>query len=152
MSNCIMFTRVPDFCCSVSPSNVVIGSNCYFITGADTWANTQSACAAQGASLATINSASENQAISAAFTQLLWIGLSRPGPYTIPVTYSALYAWIVPGTSSYSNWYPGEPNCMLSSGAYEGCATIIGLGRQTWNDESCTNIHPGLCKYQSEIL
>jgi len=127
------------------------GTNCYFITNADTWANTQSACAAQGASLATINSAPENEAISAAFTQTLWIGLSRQSPNTVPVTCnSALYAWIVPTNSSYANWGANQPDCYNNVfGVYEGCATINSyVGLQKWNDEQCTSIHPGLCKYE----
>jgi len=135
------------------PGFVVILNECYFITAGDSWVDAQATCRAQGANLATINSAAENSAIAATYTQNLWIGLRRPGPYTQSVSCSqSLYGWVDGSVTTYDNWFPGGPDCYNYNGDFQGCGFTNFLSPGMWDDLGCNTTLPGLCKLPGDAL
>jgi len=123
---------------------------CYFLTGSDSWNNTQSACRAVGGYLATINSAAENNAVASYYKKEMWIGLYRPGPSNLSVPLygcSSVYTWADGSSANFTNWQPGEPNCSKKNltGEYERCGRMSPSG--LWSDFPCAvGLLPGLCK------
>ena len=134
------------------PSGFVsILDNCYCTTADSSWTNAEATCRTMGAYLVTINSAAENSAIAAHYTQRLWIGMSRPGPYSQPVICSqALYSWVDGSTTTYNNWHLSDLDCGYWNGQYQGCGYINypQPGSGVWDDDICSLSHPGLCKFQ----
>ncbi|HYO58560.1 lectin-like protein [Archangium sp.] len=130
-------------------TNPANGHDYLFVTTLKTWDEAQAYCQlAGGYSLVTINDAAEEMFLQyqehARGQGLLygwWIGANDRG-------IEGSWTW-VNGTSSYTNWYPGEPN-----DAYyrEDCATDRfgnpsgGFYTEQWNDDSCSVPHPFICE------
>jgi len=134
----------------VTQSAVTYGGHDYlFVTTLKSWDEAQAYCQlAGGYSLVTSNDAAEES-----FLQLQeakrgngllygwWIGANDRG-------LEGSWTW-VNGTSSYTNWYPGEPNDAYSR---EDCATDRfgnpsgGFYTEQWNDDSCSVPHPFICE------
>jgi len=122
---------------------------CYLAVGYK-WMDYKAAtqlCQANGARVASILSAAENQFVYAllpASNQAAWIGLKRKG---------GSHVWDDGTPLTYKNWAPGEPN---NDNGTESCSVIWGpaLGqislRARWNDVPCAS--PGrdtvICKRQ----
>ena len=124
-------------------------NNCYYTTDASSWTNAEATCRTKGSYLVTINSAAENSAIAAHYTQELWIGMSRPGPYSQAVTCSqALYSWVDGSNTTYTHWRSSKPDCYPMNGQYEGCGLIIYVEPGAWDDADCSLSYTGLCKFQ----
>jgi len=121
------------------------GNDYLFITTPKTWPEARNYCLGAGYDLVTINDSEEE-----AFLQTQeqsrelygwWIGLNDRNA-------EGQWSW-ASGTSSYLNWYPGEPNDYMGD---EDCAadrysTPDGTIRsELWNDESCTKPLSFICE------
>jgi hypothetical protein len=49
----------------------------------------------------------------------------------------------------YGNWAPGEPNNLVDgANGDEDCMHINFGADKSWNDHSCTRLHPAICEAQ----
>ena len=105
-----------------------------------TWTSARSSCESNGGHLATIENATENDAILAISNgKTVWIGAhdrNREGTWE----------WVTGESWSYTNWYSGEPN---NSGG-EDCAHMYSLGGREagyWNDSRCGGSLYFICEF-----
>ena len=77
----------------------------YRLTTAATWQQAQSQAQSLGGNLVTINNQAEQDWLVGTFggSEQLWIG------FTDEVT-EGEFKWVSGETSTYTNWFPGEPN------------------------------------------
>jgi cysteine-rich repeat protein len=114
---------------------------CYFgLPQAMPWGDAVRTCETFGATnLATINNADENAWLLARFASPFWIGFNDIDAFfgTGPFEWRA-------GSSSFTNWAPGEPN---DGGAFsaEDCTWVGADGR--WNDFDCNGSYIAVCEY-----
>jgi hypothetical protein len=137
---------VPEEWSTVESAIVYGGHDDLFVTTPKTWDEAQTYCQlAGGYSLVTINDSAEESFLQ---TQELyrglyswWIGANDKG-------LEGAWVWSN-GTSSYSNWYPGEPN---NAGGVEDCAVdrfsypASGIYDERWNDSACSTPFPFICE------
>lgn len=131
----------------VTESAITYGGHDYlFVTTPKTWDEAQTYCQlAGGYSLATINDASEESFLqtqeNARGLYNWWIGLNDKG-------LEGAWVW-ANGSSSYTNWDPGQPDDWQGS---EDCATDSFIDvpsnyySQKWNDWSCGHAFPFICE------
>jgi hypothetical protein len=130
----------------VTESAITYGGHDYlFVTTPKTWDEAQSYCQlAGGYSLVTINDAAEESFLDTQeahrFLYNWWIGANDKG-------IEGVWVWSN-GSSSYTNWYPGEPN----DAGGEDCAidrysSASSTGQ--WNDVPCGNAYPFICERNS---
>jgi Lectin C-type domain len=134
---------------NVSKSAIVYGGHDYlFVTTPVNWDWAKMFCQQAGYSLVTINDASEEAFLQTQeFHRGLynwWIGANDKG-------IEGSWGWSN-GTSSYANWYPGEPN---NGGNGEDCAVdrfswkVGGIYDERWNDSPCEMEFPFICERDS---
>lgn len=121
----------------------VVGFDCalyyYNPNATSNWFTARDQAAAVGATLVTINSQAENDAIwqagvAAGLTGGLWIG------YTDRIT-EGVWLWEDGSTSTFTNWNPGEPNNTTDVCSSSGeDAAIMQMSNGRWND---VYINPG---------
>lgn len=104
-----------------------------------TWTTADALCTAWGAHLVVMDDATENADVSNAayyaFYSASWIG------YTDQVT-EGTFEWVDGSTSSFTGWYPGEPN---DSGGEDYAGTNFNqLG--AWNDYTSVTALPFVCE------
>ncbi|MFM7440503.1 MAG: Calx-beta domain-containing protein, partial [Snowella sp.] len=76
----------------------------YYLTTATTWTDAQAQAQSMGGNLVTINDATENQFLVNTFGgEWFWIGYTDQAE-------EGLWQWISGESSSYTNWWIGEPN------------------------------------------
>jgi hypothetical protein len=132
---------------SVVESAMVYGGHDYlFVVTPKTWDEAQSYCQlAGGYSLVTINDASEEAFLETQerYRGLYnwWIGANDRG-------FEGAWGWSN-GASSFSNWYPGEPN---DADGVEDCAVDRfswsegGIFDERWNDYACNRSFAFICE------
>jgi hypothetical protein len=130
---------------SVIESAIVYGGHDYlFVTTPMHWDFAQMYCQrAGGYSLVTINDASEEAFLQTqeSYRQRFnwWIGANDKD-------IEGSWVWSN-GTSSYTNWYPGEPN---NTGNSEDCAvdrfSWSGSSDERWGDWPCATEFPFICE------
>lgn len=114
---------------------------CYFgLLQPMPWEDARRTCESfGGTNLTTVNNADENAWLLARFPAPFWIGFNDIEAFfgTGPFEWSA-------GSSSYTNWSPGEPN---DGGAFtsEDCTWVGADGR--WNDFDCGGSYVAVCEY-----
>ncbi|MDB9381784.1 lectin-like protein, partial [Nodularia spumigena CS-584] len=107
----------------------------YLLTGPGTWEQAQAQAQSLGGNLVTINSQVEQDWLVNTFgTEQLWIGL------TDKVT-QGQFKWASGENSTYTNWYPGEPNGNNGQEDYVGM-NFGGAGK--WNDYPSTYSQRGI--------
>lgn len=102
----------------------------YQLSGADTWANTVTACSGLGAGwhLVTVDTAEEQRYLRTTFSGAnRWIGLVSPSTWNY-------------GLSSFTNWTAGQPD---SPG---DCTAMITASSMEWNDLGCGGALTGICE------
>jgi hypothetical protein len=113
------------------------GHDYIFATTAKTWLQAHQSCADLGYGLVTINNSSEDQwlqgYIGSSGSCCWWIGYNDRDT-------EGTWRWSN-GSSSYVNWYPGEPNNYAGN---EDCSTKYSEGR--WNDDDCSKQFPYICE------
>lgn len=117
--------------CAVGEFSSADGSSCYYRqTANQSWSAARAACQSRGAGwdLVTIDSSTENALVDSQISSGTWLGYSRNG---------GSWSWSG-GTSSFTRWYPGEPN---GSGS---CARILTDGR--WYDTNCNWTYDSMCE------
>jgi Ca2+-binding RTX toxin-like protein len=110
--------------------------NTYLLGTAETWQQAQSQAQSLGGNLVTINNQAEQDWLVSTFggSEQLWIG------FTDEVT-QGQFKWASGENSTYTNWYPGEPN------GNNGQEDYVGMnygGAGTWNDYSSTYSQRGI--------
>jgi len=108
---------------------------CFFVfTAPATFAGARDACAAQGAHLAILRSAQDDQVAGAL--------VGATGTAFIDLTDQATegtFVWGDATAPAYTNWYPAEPND--GGGNYpEDCAVIVGARGGQWDDRPCAPV------------
>ncbi|MCC7108518.1 MAG: CotH kinase family protein, partial [Deltaproteobacteria bacterium] len=132
--------RVDDGADCPDCSERVIGASTYsFGRAPRAWAAAAAHCAAQGGTLAVVDSEAEWPAVHAASVELLggvdaWIGLDDTAD-------EGTYLWADGSELSFDAWAPGEPN---DWGDAEDCAEARPDGQ--WNDLFCDAELPSLCE------
>ena len=95
-------------------------------------------CGPAGASLACVQDATQNHAISELSDwDTVWIGLHGG--------LSGEWAWNSGCTSNFTNWLAGELNNLDGR---HGCA--VNTGDAGWSDEPCNNAARCVCEYNAE--
>ena len=117
-------------------TNAANGSVYYLLSPAS-WTRSEAKAIELGGHLATINDSAENEWVHSTFsgdgTRALWIGLND-------FAAEGSFMWASAELSSYSNWYPGEPNDYGDEDyAYLGFPTFAD---STWNDQPDNAINP----------
>jgi len=107
----------------VNPAN----GHVYYLLSPGTWGQSETAAAALGGHLVTINNAAENTWVRATFggARDLWLGFNDSAV-------EGQFSWTNGETPGYTNWRAGEPN---NSGAGEDYAYMVGASG-LWNDAS----------------
>jgi hypothetical protein len=121
------------------------GGDYLFVTTPKTWNEARGACLMQGYDLVTINDSNEETFLqtqeAARGMRNVWIGYNDQSS-------EGLWAW-ASSYSSYTNWYPGEPN------NYEGaedCAAdrfsdpTQNIYSEQWNDARCDLAFSFICE------
>ena len=132
-----------------------INMACYSLgSTVSTWykANTTCNSLGTGVHLATISSATENNAIKAYYgTSIsMWIGLNCIATHASSGTAGEVWVWADGSTSAYRDWSSGEPSNQFGT---EACVHLYASANGAWNDLTCTisYIGPpyiyGLCKF-----
>ena len=108
----------------------------YLLTGQGTWEETQAQAQSLGGNLVTVNNQAEQDWLVTTFggTDGLWTGL------TDKVT-EGQFKWASGETSTYTNWYPGEPN---NGGGNEDYVGMNYGGAGIWNDFASTASFKGI--------
>lgn len=124
---------------------VAYGDHDYlFVMSPKTWLEAQTYCATydggSGYHLVTINDAGEEAFLNTAesnrsLTSSWWIGYTDAG-------IEGFWIWDN-GTSTFSNWAPGEPNGLEK---YSDCAIDRSNATDQWNDVPCTNTYFFVCE------
>jgi hypothetical protein len=98
----------------------------YLLSGYGTWQQAQAQAKSLGGNLVTINDQAEQNWLITTFGSVgsLWIG------YTDQET-EGVFKWISGETSSYTNWYPGQPDNL---GGNEDYVHLYFQGGWKWND------------------
>ncbi|XP_070547771.1 C-type lectin lectoxin-Thr1-like [Ptychodera flava] len=115
--------------------------SCYYIYTqcVYTWSQAKQQCRNYGATLVTISDRAENKYLSdfidGRFGKV-WIGLNDRQA-------EGCWVWDSGKSSSYRNWYVGEPN----GGRSENCVAMRSHRQGRWNDESCYNRRGFICKF-----
>jgi hypothetical protein len=103
-----------------------------------TWPLAQAACRASGYRLAAVDGPEEQAALAGLLAAQSWIGATDAAS-------EGTFAWENGSTSTYANWFPGEPNDL---GPDEDCVKIQHDapfdGR--WNDVSCVTAAAYVCE------
>ncbi|MCW9683234.1 lectin-like protein, partial [Dolichospermum planctonicum UHCC 0167] len=109
--------------------------NTYLLSTAGTWQQAQSQAQSLGGNLVTINNQAEQDWLVTTFggSEQLWIGL------TDEVT-EGEFKWVSGETSTYTNWYPDEPN---NSGNEDYVEMYLG-DAGTWNDLGTDSYRRGI--------
>lgn len=117
-------------------TSAVYGGHTYSLLSQSNWTDAESKAASMGGHLATINEAAENRWLFDTFARYggvdrnLWIGLNDAAQ-------NGTFVWASGETSTYRNWYPGEPNDYFGGGSEPYVhlfAPNLGLQDYTWND------------------
>ena len=108
-----------------------------------TWNDAAVACENEGAYLASIESAAQNNWIYEYFrtendvTASIWIGLND-------ISKDLNFEWIDgSGAPTYTSWYSGDPNNYQGQ---EHCVAIFANQQGTWVDMACANVLRALCQ------
>ena len=109
--------------------------NTYLLSTAGTWQQAQTQAQSLGGNLVTINNQAEQDWLVTTFggSELLWIG------FTDEVT-EGEFKWVSGETSTYTNWYPDEPN---NSGNEDYVEMNFG-DAGTWNDLGTDSYRRGI--------
>ena len=102
------------------------------------WSDANAACQAAGLQLASVHSASENDALlTEAAGNRVWIG----GTDTAS---EGTWKWSSTGTPlSYTNWYSGQPD---NSKGDQHCLTFNHGNPGEWDDEQCSREYRYVCQ------
>lgn len=113
------------------------GNSCYRSFGSYNWDNAVQVCNQNNAHIVTINDAAENSwVINFSIAGRPWLG------YNDIIT-EGNFVWSY-DTSSYTNWYPGEPNNTMNA---EDCVELYGNEyNATWNDIICSSGRETICE------
>ena len=120
----------------MGPVTNAVNGHVYYLLTSNTWVGAQIEAVTLGGNLATINDAAEQDWALSTFTTIgtpraFWIGLNDLGK-------EGAFTWVSGATSTYSNWWPGEPNNSGPQG--ESYVHIWGESRELfplrgyWND------------------
>ncbi|KAG9274665.1 macrophage mannose receptor 1-like, partial [Astyanax mexicanus] len=104
------------------------------------WTEAQKYCRENFTDLATIENQGEMDAVKAAVdgaSGYFWIGL-RQNPKS--------WIWSDGSNSSYSNWYPGEPNSPVG----DNCAHL--WIEYKWADAACSQLGPFICYEEIPLI
>jgi len=122
------------------------GGSCYLIRiVAYTWDQCNAYCPTSypGATMLCVNNAAENEWMSSQYGGHLWIGYTDMLPYGGGKG-TKQYGWVTGCSSTYTNWYPGEPN---NSGNYQDYARMAGQ----WDDVTPENNEICPCEYTPAV-
>jgi hypothetical protein len=112
----------------------------YFRSNASmTWAQADAAAKAQGGHLLTISNLQENQLFNG--LAMHWIG------YTDEVV-EGTWRWVNGETSTYVNWYSGEPN----NAANDDFARINWNGSNQWDDQPASTTAPFILEFDCPVV
>jgi hypothetical protein len=125
------------------------GGDYLFVTTPKTWNEARAACLMQGYDLVTINDSAEESFLqtqeSARGMRNVWIGYTDQNS-------EGLWSWSN-GSSSFTNWYPGQPDDYLGA---EDCTadryTNPGqnIYSEQWNDFRCDSSNSFICERRPE--
>lgn len=128
----------------VNPAN----GHQYILSEPDTWLGAQAQAEALGGNLVTINDGSENAWLRQMFPLQAWIGLNDSPIYG---NTEGEFRWLN-GASTYTNWYPGEPNNGGVNPIEEDFVqTRADLGGQ-WHDRINDLTQPGIIEIDPQAL
>ncbi len=119
--------------CAVEYAGGVTDHPYLFCTARKTWTEARSYCTARGYYLATIDDATEDGWIDTTADSYSnkewWIGLND-------LVTEGTFGWASGSTSTYRNWYAGEPN---DAGSGEDCTELNQWDPSStgWNDADC---------------
>jgi hypothetical protein len=121
--------------CMTDPTYANNGAHRYKVVPRDVdYDGAIDACAADGAHLAVVDSAAENQYLaSLATTAGAWIGLDD-------LTVEGTFRWLAPSPAGFRAFPTGEPNNYFG----EDCTLIVSNG--TWNDAGCEYPRRPICE------
>ncbi|RKG93777.1 lectin-like protein [Corallococcus terminator] len=133
----------------VTSQSISSGGHDYlFVRTPKTWQQAQSLCSVNGYKLVTIDNATEEAflAVHEAYAGLYnwWIGYNDIGT-------EGFFVWDGP-TSSYTNWYPGEPtnnsneDCVADRFSYGSS-----IRSELWNDAPCSMEFPFICERSPDL-
>lgn len=112
-------------------------ANCYMLfNGLLEWDDARNACAilGQGAHLATIESAAENNIVdNLAGGSDVWVGGNDQ-------SIEGTFVWVTGEPFIFTNWAAGEPN----DNGGQDCLQVYGDG--SWDDDSCAVSKPYVCE------
>ncbi|HEX8701361.1 MAG TPA: C-type lectin domain-containing protein [Myxococcaceae bacterium] len=121
------------------------GGDYLFVTTPKTWSDARSACQMLGYDLVTINNNDEELFLQTQETvrdmHNVWIGLHDRDSENN-------WSW-VNGTSTHTNWYPGQPDDYKGA---EDCVadryynTPVNVASEQWNDFRCDELLPFICE------
>ena len=119
------------------------GHDYLFVTTPKTWEEAQARCKLRGYELVTIDNASEEAFLDGQEAALglvnWWIGYNDRG-------IEGTWMW-ANGSSTHTNWYPGEPNDYLGEDcAVDRYAYGNGFSNSQWNDFNCGDLNPFVCE------
>ncbi|KAG9330998.1 hypothetical protein JZ751_021287 [Albula glossodonta] len=110
------------------------------ITELKTWREAQSYCREHHTDLASVRNQAENKEIlQTAGGQDVLIGLFRGEPWE----------WSDQSSSSYRNWYTGEPD---NAEGTENCAVVSAADAGRWKDLKCNEAKPFICYEDNLVL
>lgn len=128
----------PVGCTGLGDAHATFGDHCYYrVDTPATWTDAEAACEADGATLATVTSATESSFLNAELGDYsVWIG-----GYATDA--GNTFGWVTGETWSYENWGGTEPN-----NVNEDCLHMNypSLPDTTWNDQSCTSTYAYICE------
>jgi hypothetical protein len=129
------------------------GGSCYLFNPAlnsgsqyGTWDQCNAYCPSSypGAMMLCIRNAAEHDWIYSQVIGVYWIGFTDMSPYGGGKG-TKQYGWVTGCSSTYTKWYPGEPNNMDNN---QDCAVIVnGL----WDDLSSLDINSCACQYNPAL-
>jgi hypothetical protein len=117
------------------------GTKCLkIVTTTSAWATAETACGADGGTLATITSSAQNAAVIGAYSANVpfWIG------FTDSAT-EGTFLWVDGTPTSYTNWYSTEPDNTGPSGSPANCV-IVNTAAGQWYDRPCGDANRYLCQ------
>lgn len=128
----------------------LIDRTCFLLTDASgTWDAGQSFCNQRGASLATISSQTQQDAITTMLSQSVWIGLND-------LKEDHSYGWADGSEYNYASWDDDQPNnsgdVLWVFGNREDCVEMRQKVDYMWHDEHCYEARQFLCSMAPEKI
>jgi hypothetical protein len=116
------------------------GTKCTKLGGAtSSWSAAEATCESDGGTLVTSSSATDNAAITSAYSASapIWIGLTD-------TAVEGTFVWVDGTPFSYSNWLSPNPDNTGPAGGPANCVMLQDTGQ--WNDRVCADNYNYVCQ------